>query len=277
MAKLNDYTAVTRFDSNGILMTDGSSGTRKISAKNAAIDLAGMVSSVQHRNIYGGRNLGSTVTDAQKTAISSGTFDNLYIGDYWTINGVQWQIADMDYFYNCGDTAFLKHHLVIVPAGILYSHAMNDTNTTVGGYIGSKMYTEGLAEALSRFEAAFGSAHILSHRDYLENAVTNGVPSAGAWYDSKVELMNEVMAYGCYHYASMNHTPSSGAVMKHTTAKQQFALFRLNPQALNNRLTYWLRDVVSNSYFAIISHSGYASFNGSSGSSGVRPYAVVGV
>lgn len=275
MAKLNDYTAVTRFDSNGILMTDGSSGTRKITAKNAALDLAGMVSAVQHRNVYGGRNLGNTITDAQWTAISSGTFDDLYIGDYWRLNNVTWVIADMDYFYNCGDTSLTKHHLVVISNRNLYDYAMNAANTTEGGYIGSKMYTEGLAQALTMFESAFGSEHVLSHRDYFINAVTSGAPFAGAWYDSKVELMNEVMVCGCYHSASMNK--GSTDVNKFTVTKQQLALFRLNPNGINTRQTYWLRDVVSSTQFACIGASGDAYYHTASNARGVRPYAVIGV
>lgn len=275
MAKLTDYAEITRFDSNGIFITDGSSGTKKITAKNAALDLAGMISAVQHRNVYGGRNLGSTVTAAQWAAIQAGTFDDLYVGDYWTINGVQWVIADMDYFYNCGDTAFTKHHLVIVPAGVLYSHVMNDSHVTTGGYVGSKMYTEGLDEAKTKFAAAFGSEHILSHRDYLVNAVTDGYPSAGAWYNSTVELMNEVMVYGARHWSSMNKGTTN--VNNYTTGKQQLALFQLNPRMVNNRSWYWLRDVVSSTYFAYVIHFGNANYTYAGYSRGVRPYAVVGV
>ena len=38
-----------------------------------------------HNAIYRGKSLGSTVTTAQYSAINAGTFDDLYIGDYWTI------------------------------------------------------------------------------------------------------------------------------------------------------------------------------------------------
>ncbi len=275
MGLITNLPEAPRFDSNGIFITDGSSGTKKIPVQNAARDLAGMVSAVQHRSVYGGLNLGSTVTAEQWAAIQAGTFDNLFVGDYWTINGVQWVIADMDYFYNVGDTAFTKHHLVIVPATVLYSHVMNDSGVTTGGYVGSKMYTEGLDEAKTRFAAAFGSEHILSHRDYLVNAVTDGYPSARAWYDSTVELMNEVMVYGARHFSSMNNGTAN--VNNFTTGKQQFALFQLNPRMANIRSLYWLRDVVSSAYFARVDTNGYAHYRDAGISGGVRPYAVIGV
>ena len=43
-----------------------------------------------HNAIYRGKYLGTAVTDEQYAAIAAGTFDDLYIGDYWKINGVNW-------------------------------------------------------------------------------------------------------------------------------------------------------------------------------------------
>ena len=39
---------------------------------------------INHNMIYRGQNLGETFTDAQHTALSSGNFTDLYLGDYWT-------------------------------------------------------------------------------------------------------------------------------------------------------------------------------------------------
>lgn len=43
-----------------------------------------MMNGVNHNMIYRGQNLGATLTDAQHTALSSGNFTDLYLGDYWT-------------------------------------------------------------------------------------------------------------------------------------------------------------------------------------------------
>ena len=51
-----------------------------------------------HNSIYRGKYLGSSVTAEQYTAISSGTFEDLYIGDYWTIGGVNYRIAAFNYY-----------------------------------------------------------------------------------------------------------------------------------------------------------------------------------
>ena len=231
------------------------------------------VSAINHRNVYRGKNLGSSVTAAQKAAIQAGSFDDLFIGDYWIINGVTWVIADMDYFYNCGDIAFTKHHLVIVPNDPLYDAQMNESYVTTGGYVGSKMYTENLNSAKATISAAFGDM-VLSHRDYFTNAVTDGHPSAGAWLDSTVDLMNEVMVYGTHMFAPANNGVTTPARI--TVAKQQLALFALNPKAINNRQGIWLRDVVSATHFAYVYGSGRADYANALDSLGVRPEFCIG-
>lgn len=273
MARLTEYPAATRFDANDILIKDGTNGTKKITVANAASEFAGLVSDVNHRNIYRGKNLGTAITDAQKTAISSGTFDDLFVGDYWTLNGTVYRIADMDYWLNCGDTAFTKHHLVMVPDGNMYSAPMNDANTTEGGYVGSKMYTEGLDNAKATIQAAFGNV-LQAHREALINAVTDGHPSGHAWYDSTVELMNEIMVYGCHIYAPAGNGQLTSD--RYTTDKQQLALFRLSPRMANNRIAYWLRDVVSSSDFANMRHGGTADATIVSAPLGVRPVFAIG-
>lgn len=274
MAKMTEYAAATRFDSGDILIKDGNNGTKKITAADAASEFAGLVSSTQHRNVFRGKNLGTSITAAQKTAISSGTFDDLFIGDYWTINNTRYDIADMDYWYDCGDdTAFTKHHLVMIPYSVLYSEKMNETKTTEGGYVGSKMYTTNLDRAKTKISTDFG-AMLQTHRDYLINAVTDGYPSAGAWFDSTVDLMNEIMVYGSYI-----NTPAGNGVTistRYTINKQQLALFALSPKSINIRSGIWLRDVVSATHFAYVSYYGSVSSSATSTSLGVRPVFAIG-
>lgn len=221
-----------------------------------------------HNAIYRGKNLGTSVTAAQYAAISAGTFEDLYIGDYWVINGVNWRIAAFDYYLNCGDTSCTKHHVVIVPDTCLYNHVMNDTNITTGGYVGSKMHTEGLEQAKTTIKAAF-SGHVLSHRVYLTNAVTDGHPSAGAWCDSEVDLMNEQMVYGGAIFMPIAN--GSTVYTNYRVEKSQLPLFAHEPSRICNRATWWLRDVVTASTFAYVNNNGNANYDGASYSLGVRP------
>lgn len=228
-----------------------------------------------HNSIFRGANLGTSVTDAQYQAIQAGTFDDLYIGDYWIIGGVTWLIAGFDYYYGCSDTAFNKHHVVIVPLSPLYNHAMNGTNTTEGGYAGSLMYTEGLEQAKIQIQQAFGVEHVLSHRIYLVNATSSGRPTAGGWYDSTVDLMNENMVYGCMIFSVANI--STAFVQNYRVEKSQLPLFAMYPYSSFNRSSFWLRDVASSSYFALAGSSGGADGYGASATLGVRPAFCIGI
>lgn len=222
-----------------------------------------------HNAIYQGANLGSTVSSDQWAAIQAGTFTDLYIGDYWTINGVNWRVAAFDYYLNTGDTACTDHHVVIVPDTILYRFAPNSTNTTDGGYVGSQMYTSGLTQAKNTINAAFDSSRILTHRQYLCNAVSNGKPSGGAWYDSAVELMTEQNCYGGKVFAEGNDGSSIPTL--YTVDKSQYPLFAFRPDLISNRQTFCLRDVVSATSFSLVGSFGHAYYGVASNAYGVRP------
>ena len=226
-----------------------------------------------HNSVYRGKNLGSNVTAEQYAAIAAGTFDDLYIGDYWTIGGVNYRIAAFDYYYRCGDIDLTKHHVVVVPDTSLYNHVMNDTNITTGGYVGSKMYTEGLEQAKTTIKAAF-SGHVLSKRIYLSNATADGRASAGAWCDSEVDLMCEHMVYGNGVFSPV----SDGTTVpnNYRVEKSQLPLFQHEPSRICSREDWWLRDVISASNFAAVSYGGNAYHFGADDSCGVRPAFCVG-
>lgn len=220
--------------------------------------------------------LGTSVTSEQWAAIQNGTFDGLFLGDYWTINGVDYIIVAFDYWLNTGDTPCTKHHVVVIPRVNLYTYKFNPTNTTEGGYVGSDLYKNGLTQAKTTINSAFGSAHILSHRQHLMNAVTNGKPTGSDWYDSTVELMNENMVYGGRQFSPMpDGTDPQNTCRNYTIDKSQLPLFHLAPWLIRNRQWYWLRDVVSAADFADVDSIGSADCYSASHAGGVRP--VVGL
>lgn len=231
-----------------------------------------------HNAIYRGKSLGSTVTTAQYAAIKAGTFDDLYIGDYWTIGGVNYRIAAFDYYLNSGDTSCTTHHVVIVPDTCLYNAQMHNTssggwesgaaNTTAGGYVGSDMYKSNLGQAKTTIKSAF-SGHVLKHRIYLTNAVANGRASGGAWCDSEVDLMCEQMVYGSGIFSPVSD--GSNVPANYRVEKSQLPLFQHEPSRICNRAIWWLRDVITASNFARVGNDGNAVYGDASDSRGVRP------
>lgn len=223
-----------------------------------------------HNSIFRGKYLGTSVTAAQYAAIAAGTFDDLFIGDYWTINSVNWRIAAFDYYLGTGNTALTTHHAVIVPDTQLDMKQMNDTNVTTGGYVGSKMYTANLATARTKVNTAF-PGHVLTHLFYLSNAVKNGKVSGSAGVDQDVVLMSERNVYG-QSIVSSECNDGSGDPNWYTYDRTQFPLFALAPEFIQKqRSSYWLRDVVSESRFAILSIGGYAHWYIASNFASVRP------
>lgn len=279
-------TILTAGDDSLLLIHDGT-GVKTISTANFKKDLKEYMEGVNtilaqltydnagaHNSIYRGKNLGTTVTEEQWEAISSGTFTDLYIGDYWVIGGVNWRIAAFDYYLNCGDTSFTKHHAVIVPDTCLYSAQMNTTNVTTGAYKGSAMYTANLTQAKSTINSAFGSSHVLSHRIYLSNATSNGRASAGEWTDSTVDLMCEHMVYGSGIFSPVSD--GSNVPNNYRVEKGQLPLFALEPSRICNRDTWWLRDVITAALFAVVTGNGFANYYTASDSIGVRPAFCIG-
>lgn len=270
--RIADYPAITKFTDDNIMLVDGNGGTKTIKIADAILAALHMTSPANHRMVFRGKNLGSVVTTEQLAAIQAGTFEGLWLGDYWVINGITWRIADFDYWYGKGENKCTKHHLIIVPDTSLFTSTMNAAGTTNGGYIGSAMYTTKMAEAKTRVASAFGDS-VVSHQNFFTNAVTSGKPSSGAWVDSTVDLMNEYMMYG--HPHAMALPAGTNVTAYDTIDATQLALFNAKPEFIHCAST-WLRDVASASQFAHAHPNGSASVATADWELGVRPVFAIG-
>lgn len=272
---LSELTQINELVTGNKLLVGTTDGNKAIAAEDALFAMLDSFAPVELRRvIFRGKNLGTALTAVQKAAIKDGSFKGMFLGDYWSIGGRIWRIVDMDYWYNCGDTAFTSHHLVIMPDEALYNAQMNTTNITTGGYVGSEMYKNNLANAKTIVNAAFQGS-VLTHREHLCNAVTNGKQSGGAWFDSSIELPSEIMMYGHIHFGNVSDGNTIPNI--YTPSKTQLALFMVCPRFIVNRsYNQWLRDVVSSAGFADVNCFGYASCGYASFSNGVRPVFPVG-
>lgn len=272
--KISEYTVADSFAQDDYLIADGNTnGTRRIHAANAVLSALNLNSHYVRRTIFRGAELGSTITSEQKAAIRAGTFENLWLGDFWEIGGVKWRIADFDYWYGCGDTKFSNHHLIIVPDSGIATSKMNDSSSTTGAYTTCLGRTTGLQTAKTAIQNAFGEA-VLTHREFLTTTVTSGYPSAGAWTDSDVELMNELMVFGSHIHAPGNTGATD--VKRYTISTTQLALFRAVPSFIVSTNGTWLRDVVSSSHFARVDGSGGATSTGAANEYPLRPVFAIG-
>lgn len=266
-----DLLQISEVKESDRLLVGTSEGTKAISMSDGVYAmLDAVIDASTRRSLWRGKKLGTAVTDDQYDEIDNSTFRGIFLGDYWEIGGKIWRVVDFDYWYGCGDTSCTTHHLVIMPDSQLYTGKMNEDNDTTGAYVNSEMYKTGLENAKTIVNGAFTAAHVLNHREYLQNATTSGYASAGAWFNSTVELPNEPMMCGSYIV-----TPAGNGtieVNRHTISKSQLAGMRVNPTLISPaRQNQWLRDVVSETRFALMGYDGVANPNSASHSRGVRP------
>ncbi|MEI3112538.1 MAG: DUF6273 domain-containing protein [[Ruminococcus] lactaris] len=213
-----------------------------------------------HRNVFRGKCLGESITEEQMIAIRKGSFRNLYVGDYWEINGTKYRIADINYWRNVGypeSEKVQKPHILIVPDTILGSGQMHTSNSTSGGYKSSTMKNARLNQIANSLPDAFKNI-LISHRMF----------SDGSWGNASVDLMNEVMVHGTYICTDNSN--------KQTSDTQQLALFRLNPKLKNNGYNYWLRNVADSQSYVLVSQYGDASKDAATSTYGIRPVFAVG-
>lgn len=213
-----------------------------------------------HRNVFRGKCLGESITEEQMIAIRKGSFRNLYVGDYWEINGVKYRIADINYWKNVGypeSEKVQKPHILIVPDTILGSGQMHTSNSTYGGYRNSEMKSTRLNNIAKTLPDTFKSL-LLTHRMF----------SDGAWINASVDLMSEVMVHGTYICTDNSN--------KQTSDTQQLALFRLAPELKAIGVNYWLRNAAGSQTYTLISQYGDASSDMATSTYGIRPVFAIG-
>ena len=226
-----------------------------------------------HNSIYREVNLGASLTDKQHTALAGGLFTGMYIGSFWTIGNIKYVIKAFDYWYNCGDIALQTHHALVGPKNVMYNAQMNTSDVTTGAYYGSAMVSENLATAITYFNNAFGSTHVLKHRDFLSNATANGFASGGSWYDRYVDLESESMVYGCEHFK--NVVNGTNFPLSYEVTKTQAPYYGFRPDMQSNGENIWLRDVATSASFAYAPAAGLCANLNASNSRGVRPFALI--
>lgn len=247
----------------------------------AAATVVGGYAGIEHRNHYRGKNLGTSITDAQKTAISSGTFDDIFIGDYWNINNVIWIVADIDYWMNVGDTNFNKHHLVITPSNASVNAEsavrMHSTNDTSGGYANTELRSTGLSNWRSKFSSAFGNM-LLTHREVLTTEAVDGIPTKSSWFDVDVDIPEATMILG-YPLERYLIPSASGMTAFNSAPYGQLAICRLNQPIIIGRVGFWFRDILSTGTFGAMNayKSIYAAVATSDAYYRIRPFAAIGV
>lgn len=311
--KITELVQATSIVNTDLLLLETANGTRSIAYQDLKKPIDDAVAdaakphpfannAAAHNGIFRGKDLTAIYTIDQIVAkIANGTFEDLYIGDYFDVTittsyttneKVRCILAGFDTYWNNGDTAFARHHAVIVPKNCFNkTAAMNPTNTTDGGFVGSNMWTTILPVYKDALQSALGN-HILMHRTLLTNTIGadlnsnagagfKGASSNWAWTDTYLSLLSEIQVYGSNVFSSSFYDTGCDNL--------QLPLFALDPTAKvcgkntttdgngdGGRQWYWLRNVASASFFAGVFNCGFSNYYNASNSFGVRPLFCIG-
>ena len=219
------------------------------------------------RSIYGGRDLGP-FTNSDLRNINNGSFLNLAVGDFWTINSRQWRIADFNYWQGIagGDTAN-RPHVVVVPDLPLYSTKMLADRANGKGYSNSLAFSTMNAQALPMARAAFGNDVVLSRMNRYTANTSFGGNYTGDASVRYLDLLSEIQLLGYDNFGTSSPTVDRG----------QLALFRLDPRAMGCNSTYWVSGSCGTGRFSKVSAGGGEfSVEWADVSFGVRPSFAIG-
>lgn len=129
-----------------------------------------------------GTYLGTTFTSAQRAAVRSGSFEGLYLGDFWRHGNVNWRIVDFNYAMGAPTstatstttgtvTRFTQPHLVIVPDDTRALYAPRSLFTgaarsasNCGYYFSARGKDRDTAIARTHAAGLFGLPNIVNHR-----------------------------------------------------------------------------------------------------------------
>lgn len=284
--RIQDFSENSKPDTNNdFLMTFNDSSESKTRLRDAFYSLV-PDGAPTHNNVFRGQNLGA-LNATHITNIQNGTFRDMFIGDYFSINGSNYVIAGINYKKQHGDKVGLGNHLVLMPQDWsktstqtlnpdgTTTHYMQDTDTTTGGFAGTKLYKTYLPQIQTKLESDFG-AHLLQWRGFVSTHIDEtGAPDQGKWDDMKVGIPNEVMIYG----TTLNGNNKNGSRYNVGDDNSQLPLMRLNEsEHCNNRAgSFWLRDVHSATEFAYATDSGdTACITAGNTWSGVRAFFLIG-
>lgn len=255
---MDDLDQITSMLPTDKVLVGTESGVKAMSAKDALFDVLDIDSTISlemRKNYFRGKNLGSVFTDDQRKEIRDGTFRDLFPGDYWEKDGIQWRIVDIDYYMDTSDN--LEHHVLIMPDQILCEKALFSENSITNNmYSKSKFYNDqsyAKAEIFALMRPVFANDDLDIYypaKHYLINGYdsNNHYATAGAEVYEQLYCPNLAQISGLGGYA-VNILFEQKRLIEYPDTIQ-FDLFRIAPKyikgkqyTLNNIEGYFTRDV----------------------------------
>lgn len=256
---ISAYPRTPMLSEDNVFITDSQeNGTKGIKAKMLASQLLGFLDQDSlyawydaikipvwdRRRVYRGKNLGNSVTPLQQARIRNGTFEDLFIGDYWVINEHEYVILDFDYYIGSYETEtpeeityVQNHHLTMYMRNSDLTSAYDSEQIPSGGYKNSILNVTYLPTDFNPIiEEDFGN-HIQEITLTMSNAVNNS-GSITSYAKDKVKsiIPTSKMVYGV---GSKN--PTNIEIIFESRCLSYFELYGgIVPETIYG---VWLRDI----------------------------------
>ena len=232
------------------LMFDGSERDTLIINKNVykfdhiwgAINMNG--ANVQNTK-YRGSNLGA-FTEDYAAEIYSGDFDSMQVGDTFIQNGHTYKIAGFNYLCGADNNSQLGNHLIMITDS-LGNYAMNPSDTTNGGFVGSAMWQSHFPTFVNQLKADFGK-HLLTWNEFLTTGTDGNAANQGQYFAVQASMMNATMYWG---QPGQYSVPSGDKNYNIGIETKQLPIMQLHPDEQTNGGNWtWQRDVRNGQGFA---------------------------
>ena len=282
--ELQKITDVTSADS--FIIDSETEGTARLTLEAATEFLRGSFMSNGVGGVPYGKELSESWADLS-ARIKKGNFDGIHIGDYKTINlttneQVVMEVAGIDQYYNCGDTA-IGHHVDFISRDALKgAKQWNKTATNNGTeekknpWLASDLYTELNTTVFATLPAELQSA-IIEKRALLEErygaAGNLTADSSWSWQNlGKLWLPTEVEVFGTAHWSQLGFGSGGGG------CNLQYPIFIGGSKHLikgdgkgGSRCHWWELSVQSGSATTVCCvYSNGSAYHGSAADTGIR-------
>lgn len=230
-----------------------------------------------HRSVFRGKNLGSEYTPAQQKMVLDGTFDDIWVGDYWEIDDNVWRVADIDnklgstIYQNNALSIMEDHHIVVIPDFALGVKPMStsDTIPSNNSYNVTALFATYIPQYFANVRSIFNNK--VWNRPIYFNV---GNSNSGTWVSRYLDLMTIANVLGVIPATTTEYT---------TNDNEQYSLFRVQPKYMNIKVKpentdpewtrFVFRDISKNDHKPYIFNRGSNGIteNNAKNNAGIRP------
>lgn len=225
-----------------------------------------------HNAIYRGRNLGTTISEEHKQAIRTGSFKDLWLGDYWTRATWKYTIAAFDYWYGAANVN-AKHTITILaerPVESLRYHSGSIIDQAI-----TEVYQNAMVAYNINATATFGENAVIGRRvAFVRKLDGQGYPSEVGYVVSQITFPTAPMIFG---------TPGPTVVKNDITMANaeyndniQLPLLRIRPDLAFVGSTYWLHGIAGPNSAQYADASGGIDMGAPTVVRGIRPVFGIG-